>query len=155
MAKKRRMMEVLLMEDVTQVGKAGDLVKVSPGFARNFLLPMNRAAKPSAESLRLLEERKKRDIADREKREEALRGLADAIPATNVTLEMKVSADGKLYGAVTSQMIADAMQNAGLDVQPQQVRLEQTIKEIGQFDVPIHVYGDTTVNARLWVVNAP
>ena len=155
MAKKSRQQEVLLMEDVANLGKAGELVKVAPGYARNFLLPHAIAAKPTKESLRQLEQRK-RAVEERIKqREDALKSLADAIPDTNVTLEMKASEDGKLYGSVSPQMIAAAMQRAGLDVHEQQIRLEETIKNIGQFDVPVHVYGEVTVNARLWVVNAP
>ena len=155
MSKKSRMQDVLLMEDVPELGRAGEMVSVSPGYARNYLLPRHKAAMPSAEAVRLLDEKRRREASAVQKREEAMRELAEAIPATNVTLEMKVSSEGHLYGAVTAQMIADAMNNAGLEISPQQVRLEHTIKEIGQFDVPIHVYGDVTVNARLWVVNAP
>lgn len=155
MAKKRRTVEVMLMEDITDLGKAGELVSVAPGFARNCLLPQRRAMKPTAESKRLLEARVAKQLAHIAERESALEALAGAIPATNVTLEMKVSEDGRLYGAVTPHMIAEAMQRAGLDIQPQQVRLEHAIKEIGQFDVPIHVFGDVNVEARIWVVNKP
>ncbi|MCA8972754.1 MAG: 50S ribosomal protein L9 [Planctomycetes bacterium] len=152
---KKRQIEVLLMQDVGELGKAGQLVKVAPGFARNCLLPQKRAAIPTGEALRALDAKKKRDAELVAQRASELEALAEAIPATNVTLEMKSSGEGKLYGAVTAQMIAEAMQAAGLDVHAQQVRLEDTIKEIGQFDVPIHVFGDVTVNARLWVVNQP
>lgn len=152
---KKRQVEVLLMEDIKDLGKAGELVAVSPGYARNCLLPQRRAAKPTKEALRVLEAKRKRDAELIKQREGELKALADAIPETNVTLEMKASEDGKLYGAVTSQMIAEAMQRAGLSVHAQQVRLEDPIKEIGQFDVPVHVYGDVTANARLWVVNQP
>ena len=155
MAKKSRQQEVLLMESVANLGKAGELVKVAPGYARNYLLPQAIAAKPTKESLRQLEQRKRQFEERIKQREDALKGLADAIPDTNVTLEMKASEDGKLYGSVSPQMIAAAMQRAGLDVHEQQIRIEESIKNIGQFDVPVHVYGDVTVNARLWVVNAP
>ncbi len=155
MAKKRRLVNVLLMEDIKDLGNAGELVGVSPGYARNFLLPCAKAAVPNPEALRQLESKRKQIEAQREQREASVAALAEAIPATNVTLEMKVSPDGRLYGAVTAQMVADAMAAAGLEISAAQVRLEETIKQIGQFDVPIHVYGDVTVNARLWVVNAP
>ena len=152
---KKRQVEVLLMEDIHDLGKAGELVSVAPGFARNCLLPQRRAATPTKEALRLIASKKKRDEEVIQQREAELQALAEAIPATNVTLEMKASEEGKLYGGVTSQMVAEAMQRAGLDVHAQQVRLEVPIKEIGQFNVPIHVYGEVTANARLWVVNKP
>jgi large subunit ribosomal protein L9 len=148
-------MEVLLMEDIAELGKAGEVVKVQPGFARNYLLPTHRALRPNAEALKLLEHKRKREAEHRANRDQAMRALADAIPQTNVTIEMKVSPEGKLYGAVTNHMVAEAMSAAGLRVDPAQVRLEHAIKEIGQFDVPIHVYGDVTVNARIWVVHKP
>ncbi|MAE78108.1 MAG: 50S ribosomal protein L9 [Planctomycetes bacterium] len=153
MARTKRQLEVLLLEDHGELGKAGDLVAVAPGYARNFLLPLRRAARPSKEALRLLEERRRRVVSDARDREAEVDALAEAIPATNVTLEMKASKEGHLYGSVTAQMIAEAMQRAGLDVVATQVRLETTIKEIGQFDVPVHVHGDLTVSARLWVVS--
>jgi large subunit ribosomal protein L9 len=148
-------MEVLLMEDIADLGKAGEVVKVQPGFARNYLLPTHRALRPNAEALKLLELKRKREAEHRANREQVMRALADAIPQTNVTIEMKVSPEGKLYGAVTNAMVAEAMSAAGLRVDPSQVRLEHAIQEIGQFDVPIHVYGDVTVNARIWVVHKP
>jgi large subunit ribosomal protein L9 len=147
--------EVLLLEDIRDLGKTGELVKVEPGFARNYLLPLQRAAQPSREALKFLDLKKRREAGLRAKRDEQLRELAEAIPQTNVTIEMKVSPDGRLYGSVTAAMVADAMSAAGLRVAVSQVRLEHAIKEIGQFDVPIHVYGDVLVNARLWVVNQP
>ncbi len=143
------------MQDIGELGKAGELVKVAPGYARNCLLPRQHAAFPTREALRLLDTKRKREAERMKQREGELAALAEAIPATNVTLEMKSSSEGKLYGAVTAQMIAEAMRRAGLDVHAQQVRLEEPIKEIGQFDVPVHVFGDVTVNARLWVVNQP
>lgn len=155
MAKKAKTRQVLLLEDIPSLGNAGDLISVSPGYARNFLLPREKAAAPSTESVRFLEEKRRRRAAEHRRKEEQLHSLADAIPGTNVTIEMKVSADGRLYGAVTAQLIAETMQQAGLDVVPQQIRLEHPIKEVGQFDVPVHVYGDVTVNARIWVVSAP
>ncbi len=143
------------MEDVPELGKAGEIVGVKPGFARNFLIPHGFAAKPDPGALAAVEAKKRRAEEESRKKEEALKQLAEKIPQTNVTLEMKVSEDGRLYGAVTPQMIAKAMGEAGLDVPASHVRLEHPIKEIGQFEVPIHIHGDLTVNARIWVVRAP
>ncbi|PIE23434.1 MAG: 50S ribosomal protein L9 [Planctomycetota bacterium] len=154
MTKGNKLVQVLLMQDVDGLGHTGELVDVSPGHARNFLLPMGKAARPSAENLRLLEQNKAKYEAQIKERKSKLEELAKAIPETNVTIEMKVNADGTLYGAVNEKMISQAMQNAGLDIHPQNVRLEQPIKEHGQFDVPIHVYDEVIVEARIWVVQA-
>ncbi len=154
MSKKSSDMQVLLMQDVKNLGKTGETVRVRPGYARNFLLPMGVAAIPDATTLAALAAREKKMAEMEAAREESLKGLADKIPQTNITLEMKVGDDGKLYGSVTNQMIADAMKEAGLDIHPSSVRMEDHIKEVGQFEVPIHVYGDVTVQARIWVVKA-
>ncbi len=154
MTKKSRSLSVLLMEDVSLLGKTGDVVEVAPGYARNYLLPRGIAIQPGKEGLRLVELHKARVVAENVAREEALRAMAEQIPSTNITLEMKASAEGHLFGSVTAEMIAAAMQNAGLDIQPADVRLEAHIKEIGQHPVPIHVYGDVSVEARIWVVKA-
>ncbi len=153
MSKSKKLDKVLLMEDITGLGSAGEVVEVAPGHARNFLIPLHKAAVPSDENLRILHARRQRLEADVVARQEALVALADRIPDTNVTIEMKVSADGKLYGSVTNQLVAEAMVEAGLPITAQNVRLETPIKEIGQFDVPIHVYGEVEVNARIWVVS--
>lgn len=154
MAKKKRSLSVLLMEDVSLLGKTGDVVEVAPGYARNYLLPSGIAIQPGKEGLRLVELHKARVQAAQEEREQQLREMAERIPSTNITLEMKASAEGHLFGSVTAEMIAQAMQDAGLDIQASNVRLEAHIKEIGQHPVPIHVYGDVNVEARIWVVKA-
>jgi len=154
MSKSKRTDKVLLMEDIPDLGRAGEVVDVTPGHARNFLIPLRKAAVPSEENLRILHARRQKLDAERAAKQEALVRLAERIPETNVTIEMKVSSEGKLYGAVTNQVIAQAMSDAGLPITAQHVRLQNPIKEIGQFDVPIHVYGDVEVNARIWVVSA-
>ena len=156
MSKKgKKSVTVFLMEDVKDLGKSGEVVTVAFGYARNYLLPMQIATRPTDDAMRVLKTRQAKQFADRQRHDDAMEALAEQIPHTNVTLEMKVSPDGKLYGAVTPAMVAEAMQRAGLDITPQNVRLEEPIKEIGQFDIPIHVFGETSVNARVWVVSAP
>lgn len=156
MSKKgKKSVTVFLMDDVKDLGKSGEIVTVAFGYARNYLLPMNIATKPTEDAMRVLKTRRLKQAAALERRDQAMEALAELIPQTNVTLEMKVSPDGKLYGAVTPTMVAEAMQKAGLNITPQNVKLEVPIKEIGQFDIPIHVFGDTSVNARVWVVSAP
>ncbi len=155
MARKQQDISILLMEDIESLGKAGEIAKVRAGYARNYLFPKGLASLPDANALAAVEARKRRAVEEAKKREARLQELAEKIPQTNVTLEMKVSDDGKLYGAVTPQMVAKAMADAGLDVPASHVRMEHTIKEIGQFEIPIHVHGELIVNARIWVVRAP
>jgi large subunit ribosomal protein L9 len=154
MSKGKKLIQVLLMQDVQGLGTTGDLVEVTPGHARNLLLPFGKAARPTAENLRLLEMNRAKYEAEQVARRSKLEDMAKAIPETNVTIEAKVNEDGTLYGAVNEKMIAQAMQNAGLDIHPQNIRLEAPIKEHGQFDVPVHVYDDVIVEARIWVVQA-
>ena len=156
MSKKgNKSVKVFLMEDVKDLGRSGEVVSVAFGYARNYLIPARIATKPSADAMRVLHKRKDKEVAELQRKGEVMQALADLIPKTNVTLEMKVSADGKLYGAITPALVAKAMQDAGLGITAQHVRLETPIKEIGQFDIPIHVFGDVVVNARIWVVSVP
>ncbi len=154
MRKSTKQVKVLLMQDVSGLGTSGELVSVAPGHARNHLLPLGKAAVPTAENLRTLEARKAKYDAEIAAKRSSLDELAAKIPETNVNIEMKVNEEGHLYGAVTAQMIAEAMNKAGLDITAQNVRLEEPIKERGQYDVPIHVYDEVVVEARVWVVNA-
>jgi large subunit ribosomal protein L9 len=144
--------EVLLAQNIEHLGKIGDLVKVAPGYARNYLVPRGLARPVTAENLHRIELDRKLVQQEEAKRITTLKDLAGRIATTNVTLEVKASADGNLYGSVTNVMIAQELAKLGFDIHPSAVRLEHPLKQIGVFSVPIYLHQDVETNARVWVV---
>ncbi len=143
-------MEVILLEKVANLGNFGDRVKIKSGFGRNFLIPQGKAVMATAERIAEFEARR----AELEKT--ALEKLstaeqkANALAELKVTLTHKAGDEGKLFGSVTAQQIADAITEAGIAVSKQEVRLaEGALRQIGEHQVSIHLHAD--VNAEVTV----
>jgi large subunit ribosomal protein L9 len=131
--------QVVLVEDVTHVGKQGQVVEVKPGYARNYLLPNGFAIIPSEHNLRLLERYKVRVEQAREARKSDLKALAEQIARTKtVTIEANATEDGHLYGSVGPQEIARAMRGKNLLVDPDMIKLPEPLKELG-YDIPVPI----------------
>ncbi len=146
------MMEVILREDVKSLGKAGELVRVRPGYARNFLLPKGLAYEAS-------EGNKKRIAAEtraRTTRLEAEKGEAQAfaarLAAAAVTLTGKAGEEGKLFGSVTAQDIAEALAQQGLEVDRRRIELEHPIKLLGFHTVTVRLHPEVHAEVRVQVV---
>jgi large subunit ribosomal protein L9 len=144
--------EVLLAQNIEHLGKIGDVVKVAPGYARNYLVPRGLAKPVTAENLHRIEQERKLVQIEENKRISSLKDLAAKIATTNVTLEVKANPEGHLFGSVTGAMIAQELAKFGFDVHPSAVRLEHPLKQIGVFSVPIHLHQDVEASARVWVV---
>jgi large subunit ribosomal protein L9 len=131
--------QVVLVEDVTHVGKQGQVVEVKPGYARNYLLPNGFAIIPSEHNLRLLERYKVRVEQAREARKSDLKALAEQIARTKtVTIEANATEDGHLYGSVGPQEISRAMRGKNLLVEPEMIKLPEPLKELG-YDIPVPI----------------
>lgn len=147
-------MKVILREDVDKLGRMGDLVNVADGYARNFLLPRNRAALATTKNIKSLEH-EKRVIADRIKKEKmAAEEEAKKISAVSVSIPVQVGEEGKLFGSVTSKDIADAIAAQGFEIDKRRIQLEKPIKEIGTFMVPVKVHHDVTAQVKVEVVKS-
>jgi large subunit ribosomal protein L9 len=127
---------VVLVEDVTHVGKTGQVVEVKPGYARNYLIPNGLAIIPSEHNLRLLERYKVRVEQAREARKADLKGMAEQIARTKtVTIEANANEAGDLYGSVGPAEIARAMRGKNLLVEPAMIKLEEALKHLGEWTV--------------------
>jgi large subunit ribosomal protein L9 len=132
-------MQLVLTEDVLHLGKQGELVEVKPGYGRNYLLPRGLATVPTEHNLRLLERYKQRVTQAREAKVADLKVLAEQIQRTPVTIEANASDEGHLYGSVGAPEISRALKAQNLNVDPEMVRLEGTIKECAVYAVKIHL----------------
>ncbi len=145
-------MEVILREDVKSLGKTGDLVKVKPGYARNFLLPKGLAFEATeGNRKRILAESKARMAKSAEER-----GAAEAVAAklsgVTVTLARKAGEGDRLFGSITAQDIADALADAGQTVDKRKIELEHPIKSLGTHAVPVRLHHDVQAEIRVTVV---
>jgi len=145
-------MEVILKEEVKGLGKAGELVKVRDGFARNFLIPQKRAVVADTKNVRMLEHEKKVAEAVERKQRKSAEELATKLATMSVTIEREAGEEDKLYGSVTSKDIAEALRKEGVVVDKRSINLAEPLKQIGAFDVDIKLHHDVTGKIKVWVV---
>jgi len=143
--------KLILREDVTNLGEAGELVTVRPGYARNFLLPQGKAILATAASIKELDHHKK-VVADRLARDRKGQ-LAERDRIQNLLLEfvMQAGEEGKLFGSVTAVQIAEQLEGKGVVIDRRKIQLEEPIKEIGDHSVSIRLWKDVTANVKVKV----
>jgi len=152
MARDRRSIAILLLEDNESLGEVGDIVEVRPGYARNYLFRAGIATLPTADALRRVERAKKDAVRHRLERSERLAESARALEGLSITLEQRASEEGHLFGSVGISTIIEALAEKGIAVEEKQVLLESPIKELGIFNVPIRLDADAGAEIRVWVV---
>jgi large subunit ribosomal protein L9 len=145
-------MKVLLRQDHETLGKRGDIVSVKEGFARNFLLPKGIALAATAASQRILEDEKKRLVRQQEKDKKQAEALAKELESMSVTAVVAVGEEDRVFGSVTSQTIADLLQEKGQTIDKRKIVLDEPIKALGVYSIPIKLHPEVEVKIRLWVV---
>ncbi|MEP7105090.1 MAG: 50S ribosomal protein L9 [Chloroflexota bacterium] len=146
------MTDVILREDVKSLGKAGELVRVKPGYARNYLLPRGLAFEATEGNKKRIEaESRARTSRDQAERTEAERAAA-ALGAVSLTLKGKAGEEGKLFGSITAQDIADALAAQGQQVDRRRIELEHPIKTIGHHTVGVRLHSEVRAEVHVSVV---
>ena len=145
-------MEVILREHVDNLGRRGDVVKVTPGYARNYLLPRKLALAVTENNKRQIEREKKlAEARDAEERAGA-DALAARLAALDIEIARRVGENDTLYGSVTSADIAQALQAKGFDVDKRKIALPEPLKAIGETSVPVKIHRDVTAKVKVRVV---
>jgi large subunit ribosomal protein L9 len=121
-------MQVILREDIDKLGKIGDLVKVKDGFGRNFLIPKKKAIEATPKNVK-----------------------ADNIKALSLTIKAKVGEEGKLFGSVTTMDIAEAAASQGVKIDKRKIVLEEPIKRVGEYTVPVKLHADVSADLKVVV----
>ena len=144
--------EVVLLQDDAKLGKRGEVVKVSSGFAQNFLFPHNKAKAATPANLKSFEQEKARRA--KEEAENVLRAkeLADKLSALSLTIEVSAGEGDKLYGAINSQDIVEALSKQGISLERKEVHLEEPIKKLGGYQVIIKLRPQISTALKVWVV---
>ncbi|HEX6813675.1 MAG TPA: 50S ribosomal protein L9 [Planctomycetota bacterium] len=145
-------MELLLKQNIEHVGRIGDVVKVTRGYARNFLLPRGLAVMVTKNSVAEIENARAQALAEEQNRVSGMKELAAKLGEASVTIEGRANAEGHLFGSVSGAQIAAALREKGISVDDKQVRLEQPLKEIGVFDVVVHLHATVEATVKVWVV---
>jgi large subunit ribosomal protein L9 len=146
------MIEVILREDVKSLGKAGEMVRVKPGYARNYLLPQGLAFEATeGNKKRIAAETRARSVRHQAERVDAERSAA-TLSAVNLTLTGKAGDEGKLFGSITAQDIAEALAAQGHQVDRRRIELEHPIKTLGQHNVQVRLHPDVHAEVRVSVV---
>jgi len=147
-------MEVILREDVKSLGKAGALVRVKPGYARNYLLPRGLAYEATEGNKKRLEaESKARETRASHDRTEA-QAMADKLSAVAITISAKAGEGDRLFGSITTQDIADELAKAGHPVDRRKIELEHPIKQLGEHAVPVRLHPEVHATVRVTIVPA-
>jgi large subunit ribosomal protein L9 len=144
--------QVILQHDVDKVGKSGDLIKVRPGFARNFLLPRSLAVPATTAAVNRITHEKAVAVAKAEKSKAGARALAEKINALTITMTRTVGEDDRLFGSVTAKEIENAVKAKGLDFDRKTMHLAEPIKQLGSYAIPVKLLTDVTATLKVEVV---
>ena len=144
--------EVLLMADVEKLGAEGDVVRVSDGYARNYLLPRKLAAPVTDATRRMLVKRQKEREVRRQSEVTEARALAGRIEKNSYTIVVKVGAEDKMFGSVTSADVAEALKQQGFDVDKRKVALDEPLRELGVYDVKVKLLPEVEATLKVWIV---
>jgi large subunit ribosomal protein L9 len=147
-------MEVILLEDMKGVGQKGATVNVKPGFARNYLLPRRLAISAGSNAANIYTEMQRQREATTHKQVATAQAEAAKIDGFEINIPSQANEEDTLFGSVTNADIADALATAGHRIDKRAIELEDHIKQLGKYDVPVRFFGGVTATIKVWVVRA-
>lgn len=146
-------MEVILKEDILNLGKMGEVVRVRDGYARNYLLPRGLVLIADKKTLKTFEHQKRVVESQKDRVVKQAQILADKLAQISLTIPVKAGEEGKLFGSVTNIDIEKALKAKGFDVDRRKIQLAQPIKVLGDYEVPVRFTSDVTANVKVSVVS--
>ncbi|MGI6004180.1 MAG: 50S ribosomal protein L9 [Christensenellales bacterium] len=145
-------MKVILLQDIKGTGKKDQVVEVSSGYARNFLIPRGMAMEATPGNLKIAQQRKSAKARQMDKERESAGEVAAKLEGLEVTIQMRAGQEGKLFGSVGAKEIVEALQSQhGIEVDKKKVELEKPIRTAGEFEVAVRVYAETTASVKVLV----
>ncbi len=145
-------MKVILRQNYESLGQVGEIVEVKNGYARNFLIPRKIAYAALKGNIRALEEEKKTIEKKKQLEIQAAEKLSGELEKVSVTIPVQVGEEDKIFGSVTTQMIADALKEKGYDIDRRKIEIEEPIKSLGIYGISIKLHQNVTTNIKVWVV---
>ncbi len=147
-------MEIILLQDVDTLGTSGDILIVKPGYARNYLFPRSLAVRSSKRNRALADEKKKVAKARAMREAKAYEDLMNNLKKTEITIEVEVGGEDRLFGSVTSQNIHEALIEKGIEVDRHAILLEEPIKALGIYDIPVKITKGLNQEVKVYVIQA-
>ena len=144
-------MEVILREDIEKLGTRGQVVKVAPGYARNFLLPKRLAVAATEANKKIVEQERQAHLRKEAKLKGEAEDLAKLMTGVSVTIMQKAGENDQLFGSVTSKDVADALAAKNFTIDRRRVQLEEPIKQLGEYKVPVRLHKDVTAEVTVTV----
>jgi large subunit ribosomal protein L9 len=145
-------MKVILKADIERLGKVGEVVTVAPGYARNFLLPRALASEATANNLAGIEIEKKRYAKTQARARQEAEALAARLAELSLTIRQAAGESDRLFGTVTTMDIAAALEKEGITIDKRQISVEEPIKTLGIYTVPVKLAPEVTAALKVWVV---
>ena len=145
-------MKVILTEDVSALGKAGDTVEVKRGYFRNYLAPRNLAVESNPKNVKALDHQKRLFSAKLDKGLTDAKKLGERVETISLTLVRKAGEQDKLFGSVTDMDIEAALKEQGYDINRKQIQLEEPIKTLGVYQVPVKLHQNVEIKVKVWVI---
>jgi large subunit ribosomal protein L9 len=145
-------MEIILLEDVDRLGKRGAVVTVADGYGRNFLLPQKKAVLATPGNRRWFEQEEQRATIHAEKARRQAERVRGKLEKLSLTVVVQAGEDDKLFGAVTSQTIAQLLKEQGVEIDRRKIVLDEPLKELGVYTIPIRLHQEIEARVKLWVV---
>jgi large subunit ribosomal protein L9 len=145
-------MDVILREDVEKLGTRGQLVKVAPGYARNFLLPNKMAVAATESNKKIVEQERQAHLRREAKVESEAKDLGKMLGAVSITISQKAGENDQLFGSVTSKDIAEALEQQGYSIERRKIALDEPIKTLGEYKVPVRLHREVSVEITVNVV---
>jgi large subunit ribosomal protein L9 len=147
------MKKLLLMTDIKNLGKEGEIAEVSDGYARNYLIPEGKAVPVSKGAMKHLEKIRLDKQAKAQEELEQARGMADKLKDVSCTIAVKVSENEQLFGSVTVADISTALHEQKIELDPKQILLDQPIRQLGIYNVDVHLHDELTSTVKVWIVS--
>ena len=145
-------MEIILKEDIANLGKIGEVVRVRDGYARNYLLPRGLVLVANKRNLKTFEHQKKIVADQKQKIMRRAQAAGDQLSAVSLVIPMRVGEEGKLFGSVTNIQIEKALKAKGITIERRKIHLDEPIKNAGDYEVPIRLAADLTVPLKVSIV---
>jgi len=145
-------MKVILTEEIEAIGQPGDLLTVKDGYARNYLLPNNKAVQATTQNMKQLEHQKRFVGEKLNKIKSEAEKLAKKFDHTSCTITKPAGEEDKLFGSVTSADIYESLKNEGIEIDKKKISLDAPLKELGIFNIPVKLHPEITATLKVWVV---
>jgi large subunit ribosomal protein L9 len=145
-------MEVILIKDVDKIGRAGAVVKVKDGFARNLLLPKKLAIEVTPGNLKKLEQEKQKILQESEKKKQEALVLKERLDNLSLTISATAQDEKSLYGSVTVLDISSALKEEGIEIDKSLIILDEPIKSLGIYEVPVKLHSEVPAKVKVWIV---